>query len=190
MYQWPAWYHFGPRPWCTYDFQGKVYYTDAAESVVDVYNSDGLHIQQIRLGLIPEASSSSHEDRVRSFLRMKAEQATDDRARDQWRSDLNKVRLPVQKAFWQAITVDDAGYIWLQESEHRFAVADNAIPTFTYIIVSPEGEFIGRTKRHKDGRIRISRGHMLEILYDQESGERSLLVYAIRPLVVGLNYPN
>ena len=189
-YQWPAWYHFGPRPWCTYDFQGQVYYTDGSESVIDVYDSYGIRVQQIRLGLIPETPSSSDEDLVRSFLRTKAEQATDDRSRDQWRSELNKVRFPAKKALWQTIIVDDAGYIWLQESEHRFAVVDNVIPTFTYIIVSPEGEFIGRTNRHKDGRIRISRGHMLEILYDQESGERSLLVYALRPLVVGLNYPN
>lgn len=188
-YQWPAWYHYGPRPWCTYDFQGRIYYTDGIESVVDIYDLNGNHVLQIQLGLKPENPTSNDEDRARSFLRTQAEQSADTPGQDRWKSDLNKIRLPGQKALWQGINVDDTGYIWLVKSEHRYAIMDDTIPTFSYFIISPEGEYLGKTQRFKDGRIRISRGHMLLIRSDRESGERSLLVYAIRPAVAGLKYP-
>jgi hypothetical protein len=188
-YQWPAWYHYGPRPWCVFGQQGLIVYTAGIESIIDVYDLDGVHIKQIRLGLKSESPTKEDEDRVRSFLSEQAKQAVDSRNLDHWRSELGKIRVPAQKAFWKGIEVDDAGFIWLLKPDHRFAFFDDAIPHFTWYVVSPEGEYLGQTKRFKNTRIRVSSGHLLAVEQDPESGEHQLIVYAINPAVEGLKYP-
>jgi len=188
-YQWPAWYYYGPRPWGAYDLQGKIVYTAGIDPVVDIYNLDGIHVRQIQLGLKPESPTREDEERVRSFLNEQVKRAAGSSSQGRWKSDLDKIRIPEYKAFWHGIEVDDAGYIWLMKPEHRYAINDDTIPTFTYFIISPDGEYLGQTQRLKEGRIRVSHGHLLVISSDQESGEHHLIVYAIRPAVEGLRYP-
>jgi len=150
---------------------------------------DGAHIKQIRLGLTPESPTREDQDRAHNFLSEQLEQAVDSRNQDHWNSELGKIQIPAQKALWQAIEVDDAGFIWLIEPEHRYANFDDAIPYFTWHIVSPEGEYLGHTKRLKNTRMRISNGHLLAVEQDTESGELLLIVYAIHPALEGLKYP-
>jgi len=188
-YQWPIYFHYGPRPWCAYDRRGTIAYTSGVEPVVDVFNLDGMHVKQIRLGLDPDYPTREDGETARAFLRETVERNAGSPTADNWQSELENILMPEQKAFWHRLEVDDAGFIWLLKPEHRFAIFDDTITLLTWFLISPDGEYLGQTRRPKDARARISRGHLLEISSDRESGELSLIVYAIHPAVHGLEYP-
>ena len=62
-----------------------------------------------------------------------------------------------------------------------------AAPSFR--ILSPEGEYLGRTSRPKGSWVKVARGHLMLTTYDAETGAPRLEVYEITPAVSGLKYP-
>jgi hypothetical protein len=56
------------------------------------------------------------------------------------------------------------------------------------MVISPEGEYLGITKRPM-GRTEVFGGRLLVNYSDSETGEFTLTVYDIRPIVRGLKYP-
>jgi hypothetical protein len=60
-----------------------------------------------------------------------------------------------------------------------------AAPPWPWLVLSPEGEFLGRTSA--PGR-HFHRGHVLTSEEDPESGERFPVLYRIRSAVPGLEY--
>lgn len=60
------------------------------------------------------------------------------------------------------------------------------MPMFTFLVLSPEGEFLGTTTMPDAGS--VSRGHLLTMAEDPETGEHLPTVYRIRAAVPGLGY--
>ena len=64
---------------------------------------------------------------------------------------------------------------------------DSPIPA-DYRVFSPEGEYLGDTEWIA-AEATVSRGHLLSVQENEETGELDLIVYQIRPAVSGLKYP-
>jgi len=56
-------------------------------------------------------------------------------------------------------------------------------------VISPDGEYLGITKPPMGRITEIAGGKLLQNNRDPETGEATLLVYDIRPIVRGLDYP-
>jgi hypothetical protein len=114
--------------------------------------------------------------------------ADDGRAKALARRYLKQAEFRDPKAFWSDAFPDDYGYIWAEyaRTQFRFATDTQSKPSFR--VFSPEGEYLGDTEWVSDGS-NVSWGHLLTIQTDVNSGGLDLVVYLIRSVVEGLEYP-
>jgi hypothetical protein len=79
--------------------------------------------------------------------------------------------------------VDDKGFVWLMPLPDHGGFQSG--PSWSWLVLSPEGEYLGRTLAPGS---RFHRGHVLTAEEDPDSGEQFPVVYRIRPAVPGLEY--
>ncbi len=103
------------------------------------------------------------------------------------RQERSNLRTKEFKAFWTSAEIDDAFYLWLEVPEFDLQREESGGGSM-YRILSPEGEFLGLTRRPK-GSSRVCYGHLLAEEMDIELGQYKHVVYRIRPAVEGLKYP-
>ncbi len=97
---------------------------------------------------------------------------------------------PEYKAYWTWAMRDEAGYFWLQlPEEHPFE--SGVSRNLSYRVVSPEGAYLGDTTWPTvfDGQVRVSRGLLLTIKEDRETGDLIPTVYRIIPAMKDLSFP-
>ncbi|MFC1529521.1 6-bladed beta-propeller [Gemmatimonadota bacterium] len=93
------------------------------------------------------------------------------------------------KALWDRLIYSDEGYLFLRPrvSEQGVAIADEYAG---FIVLSPEGEYLGRTKPPEGNNASIGGGKLVINNEDAETGEFTITVYEIRSSIAGLDYPN
>ncbi len=99
-------------------------------------------------------------------------------------------RFKERKVPWSALTFDDRGYLFLTQQVSPPGQREREREA-GYLVLSPQGEYLGIT-RPPMGRSRtmtVVGGRQLVHYSDPETGEFTLTVYAMRPLVEGLVYP-
>ena len=107
--------------------------------------------------------------------------------------------IPSSKPFWTNVAVDDIGYYWLRTSEEINWVK-NRNHSWTYRILSPEGEYLGDTvappvlsARYTAANhamaVSIRKGHFMVVVLNTETGDKELKVYRMKSIVNGFNYP-
>jgi hypothetical protein len=94
---------------------------------------------------------------------------------------------PEYASFWRSSFVDDAGYIWLQTVSLPGEIQPGEWARF--IVLDPEGCYLG-IARLPDARARVIGQFMLAVITDEETGDETLTVFRIRPVVRGLRYPS
>ncbi|MFC1529149.1 hypothetical protein ACFL6R_00350 [Gemmatimonadota bacterium] len=106
--------------------------------------------------------------------------------------EMNPADIPFAdvKAPWQAVEVDDHGYIWLQESLPVWPFDPAGAETVVYRLLSPEGEYLGDTHRPMAVNGQVVRGYFLALVNDEELGTAVPVVYRISSAVRGFKYPN
>ena len=90
------------------------------------------------------------------------------------------------KAFWGMVEIDSEGYFWLDLSLHPEETSGDF---HTFMVLSPEGEYLGMTTRPYGPNAHIARGRMYILEQDAETGEIVPAIYGIRPAVRGFAYP-
>lgn len=135
-----------------------------------VTNDDRARVEQrleeaLQRALNPDASSSSRPDPERA------------------RFERDNPRYVDPKDYWQGMFVDDKGFVWLMPLPDHGGYQSG--PPWPWLVLSPEGEFLGRTTAPGT---QFHRGHVLTSEEDPESGERFPVLYRIRSAVPGLEY--
>ncbi|MFC1529915.1 6-bladed beta-propeller [Gemmatimonadota bacterium] len=97
-----------------------------------------------------------------------------------WRRDAD---FPETRAFWKDVQIEENGYLWLEDAGTQFHPTERL-----FRVVSPAGEYLGNCFLPK-GVGWISRGHYLLIDEDFSAGTQDLIVYRIRAVVTGIDYP-
>jgi hypothetical protein len=95
---------------------------------------------------------------------------------------------PDRWPYWSGASLDDNGYIWLGTSE-READREAAGGGFLSMVLSPEGEYLGNTRRPLGRWFTTSHGRVLILVTDEETDAEHLIVYHIPSAIDGFTYP-
>jgi hypothetical protein len=180
---------FGPRPVARYSEHHGILMTSGRLPEIDLFDLDGTHRVKIRIDLPPRFVTA--EDRQRYESPIEEDMAeTRPEFRDYYKARLESLEYPEHMRYWSDLEVDDSGLIWLEIPEYvtAFQHGEDAV---LYHVLSPEGEYLGITRlpTHRRGRTRLTKGFLTVVEMDQETGEKEIVAYTMRPAVAGLIYP-
>ncbi len=184
----PSFLPFGPMPWVTYHHKHGIVVSPGSGSVLDVYSLEGIHQLHINVELQEEQASDSELENLRQYLRGQMEKDELEFQKPMFEAQLAHLPHTVVKAPWRDIEIDDAGYFWLKLPSTLLGPSP-IDSVSTYRILSPRGEYLGLSTQPFGTLPRVSHGRLMVSHLNPETGEQTLMAYAIRPIVRGLNYP-
>ncbi len=192
---------FAPLPQVAYGERLGFLLTTGREPVLDGYDEAGQHRLRIRIDLPLRPVTESDREREADALRRQMEAATG-LERDLLKEQLQQIEYPSSKAFWaeagrNGIQFDENGFLWIRlpewatEGEEMPPEGGNVEgPLRRYLVLSPEGEYLGVTTTPARGDCRITRGRLVSLERDPESQAPHVVAWRIRPAVPGLGeYP-
>lgn len=158
---------------------------------VDIIGLDGQLHRRIRIELGDLTVTEKDRLAVFEMYDQMYDQMIEDAPMDQYREFMKVMREGLQfgdlKAPWTSLKYDDRGYLYLTP-RMSFAASPDTAETIGWMVISPDGEYLGNTKPPA-GRTEVIGGRLLVNHSDSETGEFTLTVYDIRPIVEGLKYP-
>jgi len=138
----------------------------------------------IRTGLsshpITAAVRAGYEERVRQRRLERA------RERGTTPQPVPDYPYPEVSGFFSWVTVDDAGWIWLEDVWR--GNEEPGKPTTTFHVVDPEGRYWG-TVEMPQSRFSFARGRLHCLVEDPDTGARVPTVFRVVPAVEGVSYP-
>jgi hypothetical protein len=192
---------FAPLPQVAYGERLGFLLTTGREPVLDGYDEAGQHRLRIRIDLPLRPVTESDREREADALRRQMEAATG-LDRELLKEQLQQIEYPPAKAFWaeegrNGIQFDESGFIWIRLP--KWATEGEEVPPEggavegplrRYLVLSPEGEYLGITTTPARGDCRITRGQMVSLERDPETQAPHVVAWRIRPVVPGLGeYP-
>ena len=175
---------FGPLPTAIYHHTHGIVLSLSEQPILAIYDPAGRKTRMIRIELDPEPVTAADISRVRQTLLENNEQS--EKPMD-WQSFADHYPFADEKALWGRIEIDAEGYFWLDLSLPPETEEGNI---HSYMVLSPEGEYLGTTSRPYDPSASMSGGRLYILEEDRETGEILPTVYRINPAVRGLQYPN
>jgi hypothetical protein len=161
--------------------------SDGDRPVLDIYTTSGSHVRSIRVDLPARPVTGDDRAAIEAIYEQQLAEA-DERLQASLRDYRRNLRFREFKSPWFAFIMDDYGYFWLIDT-NQLSVMDMALEGLEMMLLSPEGEFLGRAMVPPISFLKFSQGHFLTNVRDPETGESTLTVYEIRPTVPGLKYP-
>ena len=155
------------------------------------YTLEGRHHLTIRIELPLEPVTAQDRAAFEAPLRSRLE-TVEGTEKEMYRQRLDGLEYPACKGYWGThllipIEFDSAGFIWIRIP----AVNKHGTPYeegFTWMLLSPDGEFMGRTRR-PPGATHIGQTLVGALCEDPDSGEQHLSVYRPVPLIEDLIWP-
>ncbi|MFC1628724.1 6-bladed beta-propeller [Gemmatimonadota bacterium] len=148
------------------------------------YDYRGEKSMIIRTGLearpITAGVRSGYEERIR---RSRAERA---RERGTTPQPLPDYPYPATCGFFGFITVDDDGWVWLEDVWMGTEEPDK--PTTTFHVVGPDGRYWG-TAELPASRPAFGKGRLMCSIEDPETGARVPTIFRVVPAMEGVSYP-
>jgi len=83
------------------------------------------------------------------------------------------------KPLWTTIYIDDAGYYWLYVPDIPQYQFEDWRYSKSYIVLSPEGEYIGTTTHPEAVTWTINKGYLSTVHYNKETEIREVVIYYI-----------
>ncbi|MFC1629211.1 6-bladed beta-propeller [Gemmatimonadota bacterium] len=182
----PQFVPFGPVPSVTYHDRYGIVISPGNGPVLDVYEANGTHRLHIDVVLQEELASDSELENFRNYLR--TQMANNEFMKPMFEAQLADLPNAAVKAPWRDIEVDDAGFFWLKLPTTILGPSPMDSVS-TYRILSPQGEYLGMSTQPFGTFPRISHGMLLVGHVNPETDKQTLVAYAIRPIVRGLDYP-
>ncbi len=159
--------------------------TTGLEPEVRVHDPDGSLRSIIRLDQPAEPVTSRDRQYIKHLIRQRRGETESEVGRAHDTAWLKNLHLPTHKAFWSDIQTDDCGYLWLLYPTRALTLEDTGV---VFRIISPEGEYLGDTTWPIPSGS-LSRGHLMTIRANEETGETILEVYRIESNQRGFTYP-
>jgi hypothetical protein len=180
---------FKSYPYVVYNDRHGIVITTGERPIIEIFGLDGRLQRRIRVGLpLVEVTA---EDR-RAWLQQQRE-AIEGRAelppanRERLLDQVNRATYAPTKPVWRDPFIDDAGYFWLMVPWEVPAIV-NEVPPIGYYVLSPEGEYLGRTQPpHVGGQVGF--GRMPGAILDPETGAVEPRIYRLKPRPAGFKYP-
>lgn len=186
-YEIPMPYPYSPYPYaCYYCGLGIVLGGDWKPEL-EIFDLDGTLKRRVRIAMPPEPVSEEDRQSVNGYYERLVSEA-EDRMKESMESQWKAIRFSKYKAPWMDAEVDDAGFIWLGMTE-AYDYALRMKEGVRYRLLSPEGEYLGITRRPPGMTTKVRFGTLLANLTDQDTGEFKLTAYSMKPAVDGLKYP-
>jgi len=163
-----------------------IFVSDGEQPVVQRYTIDGERDLEVSFLLEREAVTATEKAAVQRTYTDAIEDARD-RSRGFAEAQREALIIADRKPLWTDVVVDDAGYLWLLQSEsfNEIKAAGGSL----FRVVSPEGEYLGDSRGpNAVSNASISQGCIC-FLVEEESGEMIPVLYRIRSNVEGLVYP-
>lgn len=177
---------FGPQPTAHFHPTHGIVLSLSEQPVLEIYDLTGRKTRSIRLELDTEPVTPAEKSRVRQIY-LETSVATSDGKPVDWESIASKYPFADQKAYWGMVEIDEDGYFWLDLSMEPESQESNI---HEFMVLSPEGEYLGNTSRPYKPDTYITRGRMYILEEDPDTGEILPTVYRINPAVSGFKYPN
>lgn len=179
---------FGAQPGTLYHPGHGIVLSMSARPELHLYDDNGSLVRTIRIDMDPEPVTAADKDAARqTFLRNWG--LANDSERQQVASLIDQIEFADEKAFWGMVEIDVEGFFWLDLSLRPESESpDSGIHEF--MVLSPEGEYLGNTSRPYRPDTHIIQGRMYLLEEDPETGEILPTVYRINSAVSGLKYPN
>lgn len=155
------------------------------EPVLTWFNIRGQVVEEIHLRLDPIPVTAEDRARVRQRA-MDEYELRKEQSPDHAKAVLDVLRIPDEKAYWDNVFLDDAGFYWLHVPE-EYEVKQEKGGALCRVL-SPEGEYLGHSRWPLTFGT-FKNGHFLGLVYDEETGEVVPTIYRIIPAVEGLVYP-
>jgi len=158
--------------------------SDGASPDLTWYDYRGEKSMIIRTGLetrpITAAVRSGYEERARQRrLERARERSTDPQP-------LPDYPWPDDCGFFGWLTVDDEGWIWLEDIWTETEEPDKL--TTTFHVVGPDGRYWG-TAELPSGRFTFAKGRLMCTVEDPETGEMIPTIFRVVPAMEGVSYP-
>ncbi len=181
--------HFSSWPRVLYHPNHGLVMATGLEPVFRCFTLDGQLNREIRLDIPPESVSSAEREAVRTYLRNRVLEAEDDRSRATREGQLEHIEFQDPKAFFSLTYICEYGYLWAAKPNINYITYPSGNSPVTLMLFNPDGEYLGDTQLPVGYR-RITGDHVVSIQEDEETGVMDVVVYSMRPIVSGLDYPH
>ncbi len=185
---------FSPVPTIVYSPAVGLVVTDGGEPVVEIFGLDGSLYRRIRIDLPARRVTSADRERIEGPIREGMRDA-DEWSRAMAGRILETISYPENMAFWGEsrsgwLRVDGGGFLWIRVNRD-LEPDDLPEDLVRYMVVSPEGEFLGYTTLppHRRGMAAVYHGRLVTMRPDEETGTIHIRSYRIIPAVPGVEYP-
>ncbi len=178
---------YGSRSRATFNNDKGILIYTTSEPELRWHELDGSQRYIVRLKMEPELVTRNDRRAISRLWDKQIESASGEQGKALLQGWKDNVIIPGIKSYWASVLVDDTGYSWLQY-HIDYASYINGSNTPTFRVLSPEGEYLGDAT-WPSPMANISHGHLLTIFEDEETGQRTLVVYKIVPTVSGLEFP-
>jgi hypothetical protein len=151
------------------------------------FNLDGELTGMVRLDVEPDPVTAADRD---GYIRMLDKQISEaEEGMNRAASELRRKHLSFEdnKPLFSTVDVDEYGYYWLTEVTD-FQREDPYAGGYTVRLLSPEGEYLGKTE-YPERMARPCRGYLMTSREDEETGELFLTVFRMVPAVEGFKFP-
>jgi len=184
-------------PLITYAPGAGIMVTNGMEPVIDFYDLTGTLARRVVLDIPPDPITGEEKrayvDDLRAQL-AEVRQSPDPNAYTLARLEagIADPQFPPHKAYWGRMDLDDEGWLWLMTVDSPAAAAtatDTGHSGPRLRVVDANGEYLGDTiwPPVVDGHVQS--GHLLGIVENPETDERTPVIYRVRPALPGLVYP-
>jgi hypothetical protein len=180
---------FGPVLMAIYHPTHGIVLSTGVQPALEVYALEGRRTRSIRIDLAPEPVTWADRERARQTYLQTTERsvARSGKPTEGWLDEIvDRYPFAEEKAFWGMIEIDAEGYFWLDRSLSPETLEGD---THTFMVLSPEGEYLGLTSRPYGPSVSVSGGRLYILVEDPGTGAFIPTVYRIVPAVTGLTYP-
>lgn len=182
----PSVYGYYSIPHINYSSQHGIIMSTGHEPILHVFDVNGALLSRIIIDLPPQPITDS--DRQLAFADMEHWEANNPmRSSKEIRNAIADAEFAETKPFWHTIHVDNYGYIWLTILTELHSDIDG-VPEPERILLSPEGEYLGRTTCGW-GAANIHCGLMPKLMLNDDTGEVTLSLYRLIPSTPEFTYP-
>ncbi len=155
---------------------------------LDFYNLDGQLHHRVKIDIGDLTVTEENRQKAYEWHDRQVAEAADNLRRTIFESLRNGLRFGEKKAPWTDFKFDYRGYLYLRalDTFKLTSIPEKEIDCF---VISPDGEYLGKTRYPSGESIEFVNGRLLVNRLDNDTGEFTLTVYEIRPIVEGLKYP-
>ncbi len=176
---------FGPQPLVLYHPRHGIVLSLSAEPELQLYDLTGQLKRTIRIATEPEPVTAVDRERARQAL-LEGVEEVDPETRPMMELMAEAVVCADEKAFWGRVEIDREGFFWLDLTLYP---ETETAGEHTFMVLSPEGEYLGTTTRPARPGSSIVGGRLYILEENIETGEILPTVYRLEPVAPGFTYP-